>query len=418
MRATGWAISAAIVAFSCGLAAVAFVEVGQSQETSPPAAEGPHQAPDRGRRALLRGLNPRRYRVTDGTASAALEGGLTAELSLDIDLQEHAAGVLEQYGVPFGSLVALDPSSGRVLAYVSHSTANPGAPDLALDPTPPAASVFKVISASALIDAGVNPDAQVCYHGGARRLRATDLVDSERDRRCDTLSGAVGSSINAIIAKLAVRHLDQPTLERYASAFGFGHAIPFDVPTRASRSEVPNHQTDRLEFARTSAGFWHMHLSPLHGAVIAGTLANGGLMMRPTLVDRVVAEDGAVMLETRPESIRQAVSRRTARRVGRMMERTCRDGTARSAFFDPQGRPFLPGIRVAGKTGTLAGTDPYRGYTWWVGFAPADAPVVAVAALIVNTPRWRIKASYLAREALRHFLVERPRSRTAPRRTN
>ena len=264
----------------------------------------------------------------------------------------------------------------------------------------------KVVTAAALVDAGVGPDARVCFHGGARRLRLTDLVDSDRDRQCDTLAGAVGLSINAIIAKLAVRHLDQATVERYASAFGFGHAIPFDLPTRASPSEVPSDQSDRLEFARTSAGFWHMHLSPLHGGVIAATLANDGLMMRPSLVDRVVV-DGDPLLETEPEEIRRVISRRTARTVARMMERTCQDGTARSAFFDRRGRPFLPRIRVAGKTGTLAGTDPYRGYTWWIGFAPADRPRLAVAALVVNTPRWRIKASYLAREALRHYLVAR-----------
>jgi cell division protein FtsI/penicillin-binding protein 2 len=91
-----------------------------------------------------------------------------------------------------------------------------------------------------------------------------------------------------------------------------------------------------------------------------------------------------------------------------MMERTVTDGTARRSFHDARGNAFLPGIRVAGKTGTLSGSDPYRGYTWWVGFAPADRPTIAVAALVVNTPRWRIKASYLARETLRYYLVERP----------
>ena len=88
-------------------------------------------------------------------------------------------------------------------------------------------------------------------------------------------------------------------------------------------------------------------------------------------------------------------------------------GTARRTFHDRHGRPFLPGVRIAGKTGTLSGSDPYRGYTWWVGFAPAEAPTIAVAALAVNTPLWRIKASYVAREALRYYLVERPTEEAA-----
>ena len=396
-------------------AAVGFVAVGRGQEGTPSVSDRPQRIESASRRSLLRGLNPRSYRVHEGTAITDLPGGRVAELSLHGGLQRHVADTLARFEVPYGSLVALEPATGRVLAYVSHSSANPEAPDLALDPTPPAASVFKVVSAAALIDAGVSPDARVCFHGGARRLREADLVDSERDRQCDTLAGAVGSSINTIIAKLAVRHLNQRTLERYAAAFGFGHALPFDVPTRPSPAEVPNDQTDRLEFARTSAGFWHTHLSPLHGALIAATFAHGGQMMRPTLVDRVTEAEGDEVLATQPEVFRRVLSRRTARAVGRMMERTCRDGTARSAFFDRRGRPFLPGIRVAGKTGTLAGSDPYRGYTWWVGYAPADAPEVAVAALVVNTPRWRIKASYLAREALRYYLVERVRRRRSPR---
>jgi cell division protein FtsI/penicillin-binding protein 2 len=265
--------------------------------------------------------------------------------------------------------------------------------------------VFKIITAAALVDAGVPGDTRVCYHGGQSRLGESDLVDSERDRLCATLSGAVGGSINAIFAKLATRHLDQATLERYAGAFGFGHALPFDVPTAPSPGRIPDDRTDTLEFARTSAGFWHMHMSPLHGALIAATFANDGQMMRASIVDRVVDRAGQTVLRREPEVFRNVVSRRTARAVGEMMEETVTRGTARRSFFDDEGLPFLPGIRVAGKTGTLSGTNPYRGYTWWVGYAPADRPTIAVAALVVNTPTWRIKASYVARETLRQYLM-------------
>jgi cell division protein FtsI/penicillin-binding protein 2 len=67
----------------------------------------------------------------------------------------------------------------------------------------------------------------------------------------------------------------------------------------------------------------------------------------------------------------------------------------------------LPGIAVAGKTGSLSDERPYRAYSWWVGFAPENAPEIALAALVVNTPKWRIKSSFVAREALRYYLVER-----------
>jgi cell division protein FtsI/penicillin-binding protein 2 len=178
------------------------------------------------------------------------------------------------------------------------------------------------------------------------------------------------------------------------------------VPVSPSAIDVPD---ERVEFARTAAGFWHMRMSPLHGALIAATIANQGKMMRPYLVDRIVDPAGKPLSRTEPVLHRNVIERRTAELLGRMMRTTVTHGTAKKSFFDDKGNPFLPGIEVAGKTGTLSKERPYRGYTWWVGFAPANRPKIAVAALVVNSPKWRIKAAYVAREALRHYLVEQPR---------
>jgi cell division protein FtsI/penicillin-binding protein 2 len=350
--------------------------------------------------------------VEDGVTVADLSDGGTAILSIDPGLQAHVAGLYAQHEVPFGAFVALDPRTGRVLAYVSHSSADPAAGDLVLDPSPPAASVFKVVTGSALFEAGVDPSTPVCFHGGANRIVEGNLVDDPTaDRECASLTQAMGGSINGVFAKLAVRHLEPDVLERYASAFGFGHALPFDVPTRASPSDMPD---ERLEFARTAAGFWHMHMSPLHGALIAATVANGGRMPRATLVDRVLDREGQLSPPVAPELVRNVIPAATARAVNLMMRATVTEGTARRAFFDERGNPFLPNIEVAGKTGSLTGAEPYRGYTWFVGFAPAEAPTIALAALVVNEPRWRIKASLVAREAMRYWLVVRsPQSQLA-----
>ncbi|MDH5672432.1 MAG: penicillin-binding transpeptidase domain-containing protein [Myxococcales bacterium] len=358
-------------------------------------------------------LDPLAHRAEGELRVADLDDGSRAELTLDASLQQHLTELYRRYEVPYGAAVALEPHSGRVLAYVSHSSANPKAGDLVRDPSPPSASVFKVITASALVDAGVTPGSRVCYSGGFRRLQLRDLNDDpKRDKSCATLSEAMGGSINTVFAKLADRHLDQPTVERYAEAFGFGHHLPFDAATRVSRAEVPE---ERLEFARTAAGFWHMHMSPLHGALIAATIANDGAMPRASIVERVVGEDGAerYRLPQAPKSFRSVLPRGTAQAVGRMMSRTVTHGTSRSAFYDPAGRPFLPGVEVAGKTGSLSSERPYRAYSWWVGFAPRDKPQIAVAALVVNTPKWRIKASYVAREALRHYLIAGKRTGAA-----
>ncbi len=402
-----WALLSAVIGGLC---------IGALTSTSPGSADEPRnaeedadepasesaEAPARPRTPNhLEGFDPREHEVVGDNLVSPLAAGRRAVLTLDPELQAHIEGQLQRYEVPYGSVVAMNPRNGRVLAYVSHSSANPAAPDLARDATPPTASVFKVITGAALVDAGVSPNERVCFSGGGSRLTARHLEQTDGNR-CATLSEAMGGSINAVFARLADRHLDAPTLTRYAEAFGFGHALPFDVPVPASPGEVP---TERLEMARTAAGFWHMHMSPLHGALIASTIANDGQMPRAGMIDRVEAPDGTILHRFEPSVYRNVIPRRTARAVNAMMQNTVRRGTARRTFHDQRGNPFLPGIEVAGKTGTLSAERPYRGYTWWVGFAPADDPQIAVAALVVNTPRWRIKASYVAREALRNYLM-------------
>jgi cell division protein FtsI/penicillin-binding protein 2 len=395
LRAWGWL-------GVCLGATVILATQGLADESSPSEDTGPDTA------ALLRAVDLRATSLAEEELWASSAGGHRARLTLHPSLQEHVQSEFARFDVPEGAVVAIEPATGRVLAYVSHQRSGMDWRDVARDATPPAASVFKVITGAALVDEGVGPDTRVCYSGGFSRLTDADLQDNpRRDQRCGTLTEAMGGSINSIFAKLAVRHLDQDGLTRYASAFGFGHALPFDLRTQASRLEVPE---ERLEFARTAAGFWHMHLSPLHGALIAATIANAGQMMRPAVVEELISPEGVVIHERIPEVFRSVIGANTAGIVGRMMERTVTRGTARRAFFDPDGNAFLPGIRVAGKTGTLTGSQPHRGYSWWVGFAPADDPQIAVAALVINEPRWRIKASYMARETLRHYLLVSPPS--------
>jgi peptidoglycan glycosyltransferase len=378
--------------------------VAASPAPTPTRPAAPSPSPSRRTRpAALRHLDPLQHREEDGVLLSDLPDGNTALLTLDADLQRSVESYFERYEVPYAALVAIEPSTGRVLAYVSHSSADPDAGDLARDASAPAASVFKIITASALLEAGVGPATEVCYHGGASSISLSLLTpDPVHDTACASLASALGRSLNVVFARLADQHLDPATLGRYASAFGFGEALPFDVTTEESAIEIPE---ERLEFARTAAGFWHSHLSPLHGALIAATVANDGQMPRASMVDRVLDAEGHVTFETRPETFRSVVGRRTARALGEMMQRTVTEGTARRAFHDDRGRPFLPEVDVAGKTGTLASERPYRGYTWWVGYAPADAPRIALAALVINTPEWRIKASHAAVEALRQYLV-------------
>jgi cell division protein FtsI/penicillin-binding protein 2 len=332
---------------------------------------------------------------------ASTDDGEPVELTLDPRMQDAADGVLKAFHVPYGGAVVLSVADGRVLALVGRSAADQqlGAEELALRPWAPAASVFKVVSAAALVEGGLSGATRTCYHGGTSSILPDNLLDLPLlDRRCDTLAYGLGKSQNAILAKLAARHLTAGDLSRTGHDFGFDREIPFELPVEPSHLDVP---TDALEFARTAAGFWHSTLSPLHGALLAATIASGGRMPAPTLVAHGVPAAGA----------RRVMARAAAREVGRMMELTTRIGTARGAFHDRRGRRVL-GCDVAGKTGTLSAiTDHgFVGYSWFIGYAPADHPQIAFAVALGNNPGWRIKASYVARRIVAEYLAEKGES--------
>ncbi len=354
-----------------------------------------------------------------GRYIATLAGGGVAELTLNPSLQEAADDVFRTFDVALGAAVVVSIADGRVLAMAGHAAAAHGAnvSDLALRAWAPAASVFKVVSAAALVsEGGLTGQSRACYHGGVSAVLRDNLIDIPSiDKRCDTLGFGIGKSQNAIVAKLASRHLNPESLDRVATAFGFGQPIKFEAPVETSALEIPE---DPLEFARAAAGFWHSSLSPLHGALLAAAVANGGVMPAPRLVERAVDSDGRnVPLARRPAT--RVLDARTAAEVGHMMELTTRIGTARHTFRTRRGDRVLP-VDVAGKTGTLAYRgqpgDPllpanlvpegaYLGYSWFVGFAPVDHPRVAFAVVIGNRANWRIKAPYVARRLITEYLA-------------
>lgn len=397
------ALLGGLFALTSGLLALDFGSADAAPAAQPPA---PRAVKRPSRDELIAGLDLQQRSLVDQRFVVPLAGDRQAVLTLSPSLDHFLDELLDRYEVPYAGVVAVEPQTGKLLAYVSHSSAEPEARDHVLDASPPAASLFKLVTSAALLEHGVAPDTSTCYHGGASRLTMAELVDNPKlDTACLSFSQALGWSVNAVFGKLALKRLDPKTLGRYAGAFGFGEALPFDVPTQPSTIDIPASQ---IEFARTAAGFWHMRLSPLHAAMMAATIANQGRMMRPQIVERVLDDQGKLLLKSEPVLHRSVLERRTAEQIARMMRVTVTTGTAKKFFFDDHGNPFLPGVEVAAKTGTLSKERPYRGYTWWVGFAPASAPKIAVAALVVNSPKWRIKAGYVGREALRHYLFTKP----------
>jgi cell division protein FtsI/penicillin-binding protein 2 len=339
---------------------------------------------------------------------APAHGKRTAELTLDPVFQRAAARLLRDGRLSEGAIVMTDIRTGKVLIWASYNDGRPR--DVAAEATAPSASVFKIVTGAALVEAGAPMSQKHCYIGGEHGISRRDLEpDEDRDKYCATLALAMGRSLNIVFARQAVAHLSQDKLGAVARRLGWATDVPFDVAIAPSTLDLPD---DELEFARAAAGFWHSTLSPFQAANLAQTIANGGEMIRSTLVARVLDEDGSTVIYEAPTDrhvLRRAVDERTAWAVARMMEQTVDNGTSFATFHDRSGRPFLPDIPVAGKTGTLSKKDPEILYTWWVGFAPADKPEVAVATLAVNRGAWHVKGTHLASDILRIYFADQGR---------
>lgn len=279
--------------------------------------------------------------------------------------------------------------------------------DVASEATAPAASIFKVVTGTALVEAGLSPFTKQCYSGGEHSIKPQDMVDDKkRDKYCATLSQAMGRSLNTVFARLAAKNLDREKLGGVAEKLGWGQDIPFDAPIARSTVSFPE---EDIGFARTAAGFWNTTLSPFQGANLAQTVANGGEMVRMHVVASVKDAEGEIYRgPSARQVVRRAMDPSTAEAITTMMESTVDNGTSYRSFHDRSGRPYLPDIRVAGKTGTLTKpTSEGPFYTWWVGFAPSRNPEVAVSVMVANRAKWRVKATHVACDMLRVYFADK-----------
>lgn len=335
----------------------------------------------------------RKAKLTGDGYVARTALGKEARLTLAPHLQQSMEKLLRMYKPVGAAVVALDPKTGKVLALAEYGEGT------ATKPLYPAASVFKIITGAALLEKGVRPESETCYHGGVHRLVGKLLEDKPHlDRRCLSLSMALAKSANVVFAKMAAKHLDAEDLRKSAEKFLFNRPI-FDQPVEQSRAQIPD---EGLDFAKSAAGFGEVKLSPMHAALIAAAVGNGGIAMEPSIVesidDEIVDPTGSMRL-LNPE---------TAGSLRDMMKLTVSQGTATSSFRERH-RNVMGDIEVAGKTGSLSvRKGQFKDYSWFVGFAPADDPKIAVAVVVVNGLKWRVHAPYVAREALHAYLVGGP----------
>jgi peptidoglycan glycosyltransferase len=342
----------------------------------------------------------------EGKLVQTLDDGTRVSYTLHPTYQKRAEKILDASDALAGALVLVEVKTGRILAMADMKS-----PEYVEEPgpvyfsaRPPAASLFKIVTASALLDKdAADANTSVCYHGGSRKLLESNLEDDPgKDKTCASLALAMGKSLNSVFAKLADRNLSVEDLETAAGRYGFEKKIPlqYRLEPQVSDMDIPS---ERLEFARTAAGFWNVYVTPLHAAMIAQAVANDGRMFEPALVDTIENAKGKVLWASKKQHLMQCTDSDDANDLTKMLIETVAKGTARKHFVDPKGTPYLGDVEVAGKTGSLSQKTPFRFYSWFIGFAPAWEPEVAVAGLAVNGQQWKMKGATLARELLRWY---------------
>lgn len=343
-------------------------------------------------------------RSEDGTHYVAPYGRGTAKLTLDAPLHDALTSDLKMGRPQWGATVILDVETGEILALAEHSEREPGMPGAATRPMGKAASVFKIVTASALVRAGVPLSLEVCGSGGKTRLKMKNFMD-EPGGRCVRFEDIVPYSQNVTMGKLAGRYLRPETLIDEAKRFGFGRddlAVDLEMP--ASTADIPE---DLFGFAKAAAGFGDVRLSGLHGAVLAATVGNGGVLVPPRIIESV---EGEVM--PMPRESERVLDEQHAAVLQAMMSAAVEYGTAHSAFHgrkSPYGKPAVIDVPVAGKTGSLTDRDVDLDTTWFVGTAPAHAPKIAIATVIINDEWiWHVRALDVATRAVATYFRLHP----------
>ncbi|MDG3012891.1 penicillin-binding protein 2 [Rhodococcus sp. D2-41] len=321
--------------------------------------------------------------------------------TIDPVVQQVAYDQLASKGLT-GAVVAIKPSTGEILAMASTPSydpnllashdpkvrtqaweqlqSDPANPMLnrAISETYPPGSTFKVVVSAAALAHGATPQTQLTAASGLQLPGTTDVLHNFDDETCGpgptaTMELAFALSCNAAYAELGIKTGTQAVKDQ-ATAFGIGPNTP-GIPLPVADSTVGT-IPDAAALGQSSIGQRDVALTPLQNAVIAATIANGGVRMQPHLVKQLQGPDLSNLSTTNPVSDGQAVSPEIAATLTKMMI----DSENHTA-----GAGGIPGVQIASKTGTAEhGNTPKQTppHAWYIAFAPANNPQVAVAVIV------------------------------------
>jgi penicillin-binding protein A len=305
--------------------------------------------------------------------------------------------------------VALEPATGKVFVLASSPTYNPNLVEKHFNriasgtgpckPNTPLfdratqglyapGSTFKVVTASAALDTGrFTPestffDPGYCVEYGQKVFNAGN-PDQTGPESFGTVSltTALQHSINAVFCKIGQALGAGPIID-YSKRYGFYSVPPLETPIdeRVPSGRYKGHRLDGktadADPGRLAFGQERLLVTPFQMAMVAAAIANHGVVMRPHVVEKIVSPGGGILSRRHPEKLGAAIKPQTAAELTSMMEAVVTGGTGTAAQ--------IPGVRVAGKTGTAETNVPHRYNAWFIAFAPADHPKVAVAVVVEN----------------------------------
>ncbi len=329
--------------------------------------------------------------------------------NLDPAAQQVALEDLEAAG--FGAVVAIEPQSGRVRAMVSNPPYDPNRVPYELSKlntneieTPlvnratqgqyPPGSTFKVVTAAAALDSGaITPETAISAPSPLSVQGLPLENDFNQSFGPTTLDTALTFSINTWFAQVGEK-LGEKTMFEYMDRFGFNSQPAIDLPEdEVYKSGVYDFEEEKLlgpndpvDIGRVAIGQERLAVTPLQMAEVAAAVANKGKLMKPQIWSRVVDPDGRVVKRLDPSEYSRPISAQTAEELATAMEGVVSEGTGANAA--------IPGVDVAGKTGTAetpsetCGGSSEANQAWFIGFAPAQDPKVAIAATVECTPQF------------------------------
>jgi penicillin-binding protein A len=326
--------------------------------------------------------------------------GAAVELTIDPVVQQAAWDAL---GNNAGAIVALNPKTGAIIAMVSKTSYDPNAlavhntkeviatyKSLLADPADPLVnrsisgdlyhpgSVFKLVLTAAALNGGdYTPESEFPNPSSLKLPQSSKVIGNAEGGTCGggataTIATALRLSCNIPFAQLGLA-MGEDRIRTMAESFGFGKKL--SVPMAVTPSIYPSNMDDP-QLMLSSFGQYDVKVSPLQMAMISATVANGGVLMKPTVVKQILQPDLTVIQGFSPTVFSTPISQQTAATMSEMMVNGVANGAASNAR--------ISGVAVAGKTGTAENGEGEPYTLWFTGFAPANDPEVAIAVVVEN----------------------------------